>query len=489
MLRDMNIINNIDALGMPMVSLHWVDNGDFQNGLPDSYYLVNNSGVAPTASTFDGFVTVGCGTNAAAQVAMAGDFFGHYNSGQALIGIGSSKWDAGVVNNTRKFGMFNPSAEYGIELTGTTWRVFHRSGGVQCVRTLTVTTGATGAGNVTVTLNGTAFTVALTTTGSTTATARELANGTYAGWTATATGSVVTYVSNWSGVKAGSFTFSAGATGVVVAGGAPALLRAGATYTLDTAIALTAVNGDRLDGTGPSRQTISAGPIFVFRFGHGYLGGAGPQIEILRRGSNRWDMVHVFEHGGVSSAVNLNPPSLYVGWQNINTGNTTNVNIYGASYAIAASNGTQTGKGRCPSNSALRTLSTGSMLPVFAIRMAQVKSGRVNWDEFEIDQIEAYSTASTRTLFQAWLNPTYGAVAAVWTASSIGAVEYDESGTSVSIGSGEVVGEKYVNGAGSVVLNLVRDIVLQRGDVLVIVATGTGGGSFTCDASITGIER
>ncbi len=90
------------------------------------------------------------------------------------------------------------------------------------VQTLTVTTGASATGTVTVTLNGTAYNVALTGTAplTTDAVATQLRAAAYAGWTTGGTGSSVVFTASTTGPRNGTYGFAAGATGVVAAFGA-----------------------------------------------------------------------------------------------------------------------------------------------------------------------------------------------------------------------------------------------------------------------------
>lgn len=78
------------------------------------------------------------------------------------------------------------------------------------VRTLTVTTKSTSAANATVTLNGQAFTVALSdnTAGSVNDTATTLRAATYAGWTVSGSGANVIFTSTNAYPKTGAFTYA-----------------------------------------------------------------------------------------------------------------------------------------------------------------------------------------------------------------------------------------------------------------------------------------
>lgn len=86
--------------------------------------------------------------------------------------------------------------------------------GVAEVAQLTVTEGATASGNLTVTLDGTAVTIAVLDTDDTAAkVAAKIAAGSYTGWTAKAEGDVVTFTASDKEAKEAP-VFAAAATGV-----------------------------------------------------------------------------------------------------------------------------------------------------------------------------------------------------------------------------------------------------------------------------------
>lgn len=89
--------------------------------------------------------------------------------------------------------------------------------GVAEVAQLTVTEGATASGNLTVTLDGTAVTIAVADTDDTAAkVAAKIAAGSYTGWTAKAEGDVVTFTASVKEAKE-AHVFAAAATGVEAA--------------------------------------------------------------------------------------------------------------------------------------------------------------------------------------------------------------------------------------------------------------------------------
>jgi hypothetical protein len=81
------------------------------------------------------------------------------------------------------------------------------------VNTLAVTAGASASGNLTITLDGVAFTVTVTAGDDATAVATKIRNAAYTGWTTGGSGTSVTFTCNTTGAKT-TATFGAAATGV-----------------------------------------------------------------------------------------------------------------------------------------------------------------------------------------------------------------------------------------------------------------------------------
>lgn len=79
---------------------------------------------------------------------------------------------------------------------------------------LDLTVGADADGDVTITLNGVAFTVAVT-IGNTTHVCGEIRAATYAGWTTSGVDGYVVFTADSAGCRDGAYTFDAGTTGAV----------------------------------------------------------------------------------------------------------------------------------------------------------------------------------------------------------------------------------------------------------------------------------
>src|SRR5210317_2674614 len=135
---------------------------------------------------------------------------------------------------------------------------------VKHIETLTITTGATVASNVTVTLNNTAYPVPVSASSNLSITAAEISSWFKANqsvWTIEHCDGVVNFLSTSIGVKAGTFSFSAGTTNAV---GSTSTIQAGNPDT-NNWVYQSNFNIDKLDGTGPSGIDLDVSKLNVYQ--------------------------------------------------------------------------------------------------------------------------------------------------------------------------------------------------------------------------------
>ena len=218
-------------------------------------------------------------------------------------------------------------------LADTSFGILYVYNGKREIKTLTVTTGATSSGNVTVTLNGTAFTVAVTNASNIQRTVYEIATYTgYTGWDAYPSGATVVFVRKSSGTTAGTQSFSAGTTGSAAT---IAQTRAGAAST-DTFIKQSDWNGDKLDGTGASGFTINPQKLNIYRIKIGYLGAHDImfQVKVTPPTSNNstWVTVHTIKYANLNTATSFTNASFPFNAFAYSAGSTTNLTVSVGSY-------------------------------------------------------------------------------------------------------------------------------------------------------------
>lgn len=312
----------------------------------DAVYGINSGQVTSVTSGSggvtgtDNLFTCSTGTTIYSQGVLLGRKRLRYRAGQGVIGRFTALYSAHVDNSyiLAGFGTASDGVYFGYgntsDLTDNRFGILYVRGGVREVKTLTVTTGATVSGNATVTLNGTAFTVALTNASNIQRTVWEISQGTYTGWDAyPASSTTVVFVRKSAGTTAGTQSYSAGATG---SSASIAQTKAGVAST-DTFIPQADWNGDKLDGTGASEVTLNPQKGNVFQIGIQYLGfGAITfEVEITPSGSNNGTFVtvHTLKLPNTLTAPVFTNPSFPFTMAAYSAGSTTDVSVKSASFA------------------------------------------------------------------------------------------------------------------------------------------------------------
>ncbi len=295
------------------------------------------SGVATTA---DGMFSINSGTTIYSQAIIQGRKRLRYRAGQGIVGRFTTLFTAPVASSYQLVGLGH--AESGIyigygntsNLADTSFGILHVTGGKREIKTLTVTTGATSASNVTITLNGTPFTVPVTNASNIQRTVYEIATYTgYTGWKAFHVGATVVFVSNSSGVTAGTQTFSAGTTG---AAATIVQTRAGVAST-DTFYPQSGWNGDKLDGTGASGVTIDKTKLNIWQINIGYLGTDATVIKCkvssVNSNNSTWVTVNTINFPNSRTTPIYSNPSFPFTMAVYSAGSTTNLTVKCASTA------------------------------------------------------------------------------------------------------------------------------------------------------------
>lgn len=329
---------------LPFGSLHTENlNPIFQT---DAVYGINSGQVTSTFSGSgsvignDSVFTCSTGTTIYSQAVLQGRKRLRYRAGQGVVGRFTALFTSPVANSYQLagFGTASDGVYFGYgntnNLSDTSFGILYVRGGVREVKTLTVTTGATSSGNATVTLNGTAFTVALTNASNIQRTVWEISQGTYTGWDAFPSSSTtVTFVRNSAGTTAGTQSYSAGTTGSAAS---IVQTKAGVAST-DTFIAQSTWNGDKLDGTGASGVTLDPTKGNVFQIGIQYLGFGAITfaVETCADDANNGDfvVVHTLKFPNTLTSPSFTNPSFPFTLASYSAGSTTDLSVKCASFA------------------------------------------------------------------------------------------------------------------------------------------------------------
>jgi hypothetical protein len=300
---------------------------------------IQTSSGTGSVGTVSGMYSVSTGATIYSQGIIQGRKRLRYRAGQGVVGRFTVLFTTPVQSSYQLAGFGH--AESGIyvgygdtnDMTDTSFGILHVTGGVREIKTLTVTTGATVAGNVTVTLNGTPFTVAVTNSSNIQRTVYEISQGTFTGWDAYPSGATVVFIRKSAGTTAGTQSFGAGATGSV----ASIVQTTAGVASTDTFYAQSTWNGDKLDGTGASGVTIIPTNLNIFQVNIGYL---GTDVLVVKckvpssTGNNStWVICHTIQFPNSRTTPIFNNPSFPFTLAAYSAGSTTNLTVRSASNA------------------------------------------------------------------------------------------------------------------------------------------------------------
>lgn len=244
----------------------------------------------------------------------------------------TARFTTGVANSQQGVGLFSSTDGMIFGYNGTSFGVMHRLNGALELQTLTVTAGSGGAATVTVTLNGVAYTAAIT-SGTADFNAHQIEQALNAGaagtlWNIQHVGTTVVFLYKGVGSKAGTYSVSVSA-GTFTA--TIARNRAGATPT-ENWTARASWNVDTCSWLDPTKGNL-------YKFEYAYLGYGPLKFSVFHPTQRKWVLAHVVDWPNAYTGTNLGNPSLRVGWFAASLGSTTNLTVAGAS-AMAMQQGT-----------------------------------------------------------------------------------------------------------------------------------------------------
>jgi hypothetical protein len=285
-----------------------------------------------TATASDSCFTVGTGVTQFGRGSLVTKKRLRYRSGQGFIGRFTAGFSAGVASGFQVAGFGHAEDGLFFGYFGADYGIYYSQRGVVECRTLTISAGAATAGNAVVTLNGTAFNVAVTNANNIQRLVYELSIATYEGWVAQAVGATVVFQRVVAGAASGTYSLAVGTSSGLA--GTFAQTKAGVAIT--TSFTTQANwNGDKLDGTGGSGVTIDPTKLNVYQIGMQYLGAGAIkfQIEVVPDGNNAtWATVHTLRLPNTLTTSSFGNPSFPFTMSATNTSNSgTDLTIKSAS--------------------------------------------------------------------------------------------------------------------------------------------------------------
>lgn len=368
--------------------------------------------VSGVATSEDNMFKVSAGSDANSYGVLRSTNFLRYRPGQGALARFTASYTANPVGFTQRAGMFNQEQALmiGYDSDNGKFGILRANGGKAHIHRFIVTT--LGAGNVTITLNGVAFT-AVTVAGATVASnLAQLAAGLRlqalfnALYIVEYNGTEIRFLSNSLGPQNGAMTVTSTGTlsytsevqqvGVVQTNNW--------TYQADW-------NLDKLDGTGPSGITLDPTKLNVFQINFRWLG-AGEMRYAIENPLNGDMMFFHHEHYSNRNTIpHLGNPSLKIGYVAANLGAVAgSVTVRGGSMLGAVEG--EIVHTRLPhTRTATRTsgLNTpGTRYHLLSILNKTMFTGKINTRDTIFKRITgAINTVNDPGIIEVWYNPTF----------------------------------------------------------------------------------
>jgi hypothetical protein len=442
----------------------------------DIIQYTENSAAITSENTGTGFeFKVSSGTNAAGYASMQSRRIVRYKTGQGSLFRFTGRFPSSAAESTQRVGCGNRGTHFGFGYEGTEFGIQYHNGGFVEMRTLTISAGAGGNETGTVTLNGTAFPVALT-VGTAKHAVFQLAAATYAGWEVYANGVTIIFINRRVGPKAGTFSFASTGT----AAGTFARTRAGVAAT-ETFIPQSEWNIDKMDGKSMSGITLDPAKGNVFEIQQQYLGYGAILFSVENPGFGCFQNVHRIEYANANTSPNMTSPFMRLEMEIENTGNTTALSCYSASLAGFVE-GVQAPMRDLRGFGNTKASVGTSYTSIISFRVSRIFADRINrapcWPHLLSFACEAVKPVECIMV----IAPTLGGEPD-WTFidASDSIMEYDTTGTTST--GGRIVGQFLLGKSDNFQLSLPNHyghICMDVGDVVTLAARAT---SATADIS------
>ena len=244
--------------------------------------------------------------------------------------------------------------------------------------------------------------------------------------------------------------------------------------SVDTWIAQSSFNLDKLDGTGVSGVNLDPTKINIFQLSIGYLGARGCVFSVLSPITGHWVNFHNYSfHNVVSGQTQSVNPTMTFGIQAINTTNNTNivvrcgsvgVFIVGKRERIGATYGVNNFK-------SIATTDTN----IVTVRNNTTINGVTNQSQIRIRSLSVSTVAAVPVVFKLIKNTTLGGVPAYTNIDATNScAAFDVAGTTVT--GGNVQFNTTVGANGNVFVDLTEfDIFLAPSETLTCTAATISG--------------
>lgn len=446
----------------------------------DSVYGLNlgqvnyGSSLSGAVAGADSFFSISTGTTIYSQAYLQSRKRLRYRSGQGVIGRFTALYTSPVTSSYQVVGFGHAEDGVYFGYKDLEFGILWSSRGKREVQTLTITTASTTAQNVTVTLNGVAFTVAVTNSANIQRTVYEISQGIFTGWKAAARGATIIFVADAVGNKAGAFSLTA-----TTAIGTFAETQAGQATT-EVFIPQTDWNGDKLDGTGSSEITADWTKGNVFQIDIQYLGFGVIvfKVETATNNSNNAEFVtvHTIKNPNTRILSNFGNPSFPFSMAVYSTGSTTNLTVKCASFAGFIEGEKFTHGNRFTYTNTLTNVGASNFHALFTFRNLYYYGNRVSQAVVNLLSITAAIKHTSPVIIYLIKNATLLGNPNFTNYSSTSCTMWDTASTTCTYSdNNQVVWSGSLGETGQISFEFADEITLQPGESLTVAAKSTTG--------------
>lgn len=288
---------------------------------------------------------VNTGTSVGGYGVVRSKRFIRYRAGQGALARFTAMFDNGLANSTLRAGLVSQEQALMFGYNGTQFGILRANGGKAHITILTINTAPTGSQVCTLTLNGVAHTINVT-SGTATHAAAEIANhvGGYTGWLVEQVDNTVVFLAASLGPNNGTFSLAyVSGTGTHIAG-TFSTKQAGVAQTNtwtpqyewseDTLGAINPATGIA-DGPNPSGMTLNPDKLNVYQINYRWLGAGQLSFAVEDEATGSMIFVHKIHYVNQHTVPHIANPSFKVGYVAYSLGSTTNLTVRGASMMAA----------------------------------------------------------------------------------------------------------------------------------------------------------
>lgn len=354
--------------------------------------------------------------------------------------------------------------------------IVRRSFGAREIRYLTITNGSSSAANTTITLNSVAVTVAVSNnSNAVNQTATNIANNfTSTDWTASAHGNIVVFRAVHAGVKSGTYSFSAGTSGITTSPSGELTQKVAGVNKNEEVISSANWNYDKADGTG-TLPDLDWSKGNVYQIKYQWLGYGMIQFYIEDPTLGRFIRVHAIEYANTSTIPTVGNPTFPFYFHASNSNSVQNISMFTSSCGgfVERNTGRSTGGNQKTYTVSDSCGDSGTLIAtLFNPNNFKSKNSRV---QVSISDISA--SAASPVTFRFYRNAALTGTASWTSIGTNSCMYYDEGSTSFSGGDLACAIRVEHQSNNNLTARDISDgiLTLHPGDTLSIVATSDSG--------------